>query len=281
MSEELKHPIIIPRSHHVTKLLIRDYHEKVYHQGRGITHNAIRDAGFWIIGGNSAISNCISQCIICKKLRGRVLEQRMADLPSDRMETEPPFTYCGCDLFGPFKIMEGRKELKRYGILFTCLSSRAIRLEVAPSLEADSFINALRRFVCRNGPIRQLRSDRGSNIVGASRELQEAYKLMDHKKVQEFLLQHCCDYFPFKFNVPVASYQGGVWERQIRSVRAVLNSLLLSNGQQLDEDTLRTFLAEAEAVVNCRLLYVDNLASADGPLSLTANHILTGKSRLV
>ena len=55
----------------------------------------------------------------------------MADLPIDRMQDGPPFTYCAVDYFGPFYIKEKRKELKRYGCLFTCLTSRGVHIEVS------------------------------------------------------------------------------------------------------------------------------------------------------
>ena len=71
----------------------------------------------------------------------------MADLPEERITYAPPFTYCGVDLFGPFQIKQGRKEVKRYGVLFTCLASRGVHIETADSLETDSFMNALRRAV--------------------------------------------------------------------------------------------------------------------------------------
>lgn len=113
----------------------------------------------------------------------------MADLPLDRVELAPPFTYCGVDCFGPFLIKEGRKELKRYGVLFICFTSRAIHLEIANSLDTDSFINALRRFVSLRGPIRQLRSDRGTNFMSAERELREAISEMDDQQISNFLLE--------------------------------------------------------------------------------------------
>ena len=58
-----------------------------------------------------------------------------------------PRIYTGVDYFEPFIIKEGRKEVKRYGALFTCLVSRAVHIEVASSAESNSFILALRRFI--------------------------------------------------------------------------------------------------------------------------------------
>ena len=83
---------------------------------------------------------------VCKQLRGRLQQQKMADFPKERMSEEPPFTYCGADLFGSFLVKDGQKEVKRYGALYTCLSSRAIHIEVVYSLSTDSLIMSLRRF---------------------------------------------------------------------------------------------------------------------------------------
>ena len=195
-----------------------------------MTLNEIRPNGFWILGGSSIVTNLISSCVKCQRLRGSVQEQRMSDLPEDRLESTPPFTYCAVDYFGPFIVKNGRTELKRYGVLFTCLASRAIHLEIANSLETDSFINALRRFISRCGPIHQLRSDQGTNFVGARKELTQALAEMDQEKLKTTLLEEQCDWFSFKMNVPAASHMGGAWERQIRSVRHVLSSLLQDNG---------------------------------------------------
>lgn len=276
-----KHPALLPRSSHVTDLIIKHFHHKVHHQGKGITANEIRASGYWIVGASTAVASTISKCITCRKLRSAVQEQRMAELPEDRVETAPPFSNCAVDYFGPVTIKEGRKELKRYGVLFTCMASRAIHIEVAATLETDSFINALRRFICRRGPIRQLRSDQGTNFVGARRELKEALDELNHTKIRSELLRHSCDWFVFKMNAPSASHMGGVWERQIRSVRSVLAALLQSNGSQLNDESLRTLLCEVEAIVNSRPLTVDSLYDARSLNPLTPNHLLTMKTKIV
>lgn len=276
-----KHPALLPKASHVTDLIIRHCHQRTQHQGRGITANEIRASGYWIIGASGAIASAISKCVKCRKLRGAVQEQRMAELPDDRVEPAPPFTNSAVDCFGPFIIKEGRKELKRYGVLFTCMASRAIHIEVAATLETDSFINALRRFLCRRGPIRQLRSDQGTNFVGARRELKEGLDRLDHTRIRNELQHHNCDWFVFNMNFPSASHMGGVWERQIRSVRNVLASLLQSNSTQLNEESLSTLLCEAEAIVNSRPLTVDSLNDPLSPYPLTPNHLLTMKTKVV
>ena len=165
----------MPKNSHVSKLIILWCHQKTGHAGRGMTLNEVRSSGFWILNANS-ILNSQFHCVTCRSLRGKLGEQLMSELPSDRLQECPPFTYCGVDLFGPFLIKNGRKEMKRYGVMFTCLCSRAVHIEVAHSLDNDSFILSLRRFIGRRGNIRLMRSDNGSNFVGAIKELREAFR---------------------------------------------------------------------------------------------------------
>ena len=111
----------------------------------------------------------------------------MASLPEDRVESTEPFFYCAVDLFGPFLIKEGRKELKRYGVLYTCMASRAVHIEKANSLSTDSFINCLRRMMVIRGPIRQLRCDQGTHFVVAKSEFQREYDKMGNSKIEQYL----------------------------------------------------------------------------------------------
>ena len=207
--------------------------------------------------------------------------QKMADLPADRLEENPPFTYSAVDYFGPFYIKEGRRELKRYGVLFTCMSSCAVHLETAASLTADSFLSAYRRFIGRRGPVRQLRSDQGTNFVGASNELKAALSEMNQDTLKKEMARTSCDCIVFKMNVPSASHMGGAWERQIRNVRSVLSALLDDHGRQLDDESLQTLMIEAESIVNSRPLTTDETTCKETPDVLTPNQLLTQKSQVV
>ena len=197
----------------------------------------------------------------------------MADLPLDRVSPdEPPFTNVGVDYFGPFGVKRGRSVVKRYGVIFTCLATRAIHLEMASSLDTDSFIHALRRFIARRGQVKELRSDNGTNFVGAQRELKEAIEGWNQGQIHDILLQKGINWI---FNPPAGSHHGGVWERLIRSVRKVLNSTL--NGQSLDEEGLHTVLCEAEAILNSRPITKASTDPNDLE-ALTPNHLLLLKT---
>ena len=134
------------------------------------------------------------------------------------------------------------------------MSSRAVHIETSNSLETDSYINALCHFLAERGPVCQIRSDRGTNFVGARRELAEALEEIDQERVKNHLLKENCDWFEMKMNVPSTSHMGGTWERQIRTVRSVLAALLEESGPQLDDESFRMLMKEVQNIVNSRPL---------------------------
>ena len=281
LAYEVKHPVIVPSKSHVTELLIRQQHREDQHQGCGMTHNALRQAGYWVINGRSSVSRQLRQCTVCRKLRGPTQTQKISNLPEERLIAAPPFTYTGMDVFGPWYIRDGRKEVKRWELIFICLCSRAVHLETLNSMETDAFINALRRFTNRKGKVREIRSDQGTNFVGGKNELIAALQEVDTDSIKNFLLKQGSDLITFKMNVPGASHMGGIWERLIRTVRSVLSGLLVDHSKQLDDESLRTPFTEAENIVNSRPLTIDNLSDADSPEPITPNHLLTLKAKVV
>lgn len=173
-----------------------------------------------------------------------------------------------------YGFLEGRKELKRYGLLFTCLCSRAVHIELLDNLSTDAFLNSLRAFIALCGNIRQLRSDQGTNFVGARREFLETVKEMN----QECLKQLGCE---FVMNPPSASHMGGAWERQIRTIRSLLTSILDQSSRTLDSSSLRTYLYEVMAIVNSRPITIHLLNDPTEPQPLTPNLLLTMKSSII
>lgn len=276
LSSQEKNPIILPGKHHVSTLLIRHYHERVEHQGRTFTEGAIRTAGIWLIGGKRCISSILHGCVTCRKLRGKIERQKMSDLPEGRLSTSPPFTYTGVDVFGPGTVAArrtrgGLAHSKRWAVLYTCLSIRAVHIEVIESMDGSSFINSLRRFFAIRGPSQQIHSDWGTNFVGACNEL-EFHKVMKDSKVQRYVNSQGCTW---DFNPPHSSHMGGAWERMIGVARRILDSMLMrTDSFSLFHEVLCTLMAEVTAIINSRPL-VPVSSDADSPLILTPAMILT------
>ena len=192
------------------------------------------------------------------------MSQKMADLPADRITAgQPPFTFTGVDLFGPFTIQRGRAEIKRYGCLFTCLTVRAVHIEIVHSLDTDSFINALERFIYRRGQVRCIRSDNESNFVCAAKEL-----CFNQRRIHAVLQERSVEWL---FNPPAASHMGGAWERRIRTVRKILDGVIKQ--QVMDDEGLATLMCLVESIINGRPLTTvsDDIKDLE---PLTPNHSL-------
>lgn len=275
MPEQVKHPIILHKGHPISSLILRYIHERTGHSGRNHVLSELRKR-YWITSANSAVRSIINKCVVCRRVAGRTKIQKMADLPQERLMPDlPPFTNVGMDYFGPIETKRARSLVKRYGVIFTCMSSRAVHLEMAYSLDTDSCISAIRRFICRRGQVSHIRSDNGTNLVGAEKELKKALVSLDQDKIRNSLLK---DNIKWSFNPPAASHHGGVWERIIRMVRKVLLSVL--HQQVLDDEGLCTILSEVEAILNNRP--ITTMSSDPHDLeALTPNHVLLLKSKPV
>jgi len=130
----------------------------------------------------------------------------MADLPSSRLRLyKPPFWSTGVDCFGPYTIKIGRRREKRWGIIYKCLTTRCVHLDLLPSLDSDSFLMSLRRFIARRGKPYELWSDRGTNFKGGHKELQTAFENMEPELKRQLARQT----IDFHFNPPHAPHFGG------------------------------------------------------------------------
>ena len=244
-----KNPIILSAHQHISTLLVLHYHSEVRHQDRHFTEGAVRAAGYWIIGCKRLISSLIHKCVKCRRMRGKQMSQQMSDLHQDRLQPGPPFSSVGVDTFGPWEVVTRRS---RGGILFTCLSTRAVHIEVMEELSSSSFINALRRFMAIRGSVKIFQSDRGTNFIGATDALLIDAIHVEDGPVKNFLYSKGTTWL---FNAPHAPHMGGVWERMIGVTRRILDSMLLDCKRvALTHEVLVTFMAEARAIINSRPL---------------------------
>lgn len=271
---DVKFPIILPGDHHVVKLLIEQVHVEVGHLGRETILAQLRKS-YWIVGANASTRRILRHCVFCKKIQGKANTPIMADLPEERLQSDlPVFFNMGVDCFGPFMVKRGRTREKRYGIIFTCLATRAVHIEILFTLETASFISALRRFAARRGYPGSIRSDNGTNFVGAEKELRESVNQFNDQHLKKFMLQKNIEW---KFHPPAASHFGGIWEREIRTIRKVLSGLTNEQPMHLNDENLSTLMCEVESILNNRPLTA--VSSDPGDLeALTPNHLLLARS---
>lgn len=169
------------------------------------------------------------------------------------------FTNIGLDVFGPWHVITrktkgGAANSKRWALLFTCLCTRAMHIEVIEEMTSSSFINALKRFIAIRGNVKIIRSDRGTNFVNdvAANSLNLNCVNVEYNVSKPHLEEKGITWI---FNPPHSSHMGGVWERMIRKTRQILDAVLLnSSSKNLTHEVLVTFLTEVSAIINSRLI---------------------------
>ena len=250
---QLKHPLILPKDHHLSILVLRDIHVTHLHAGPTLMLASLRHNGLWIVQGKRVARHIISKCVICVRQRAATLTMEMADLPKDRLSAQPAFLTCGVDYCGPFEVKQvhGRvnKTWKVYVAVFVCFNTKAVHLEPVRDMTTEAFIAALRRFVAIRGKPAVIHSDNGTNFQGAYRELKELKALEDSEEVTKELASQG---IVWKFIPPRAPHFGGIWEAAVKSLKHHLVRVIGSNLLKYDE--FDTLLAQVQAILNSRPL---------------------------
>lgn len=261
-------PILLDGSHRVVRMLVEYYHRRAGHANHESVVNELRQR-FWLLRLRATVRNVTRQCLFCKIRKAQPMNPTTGDLPQQRMaHHQRPFTYTGVDYFGPITVTILRRHEKRYVALFTCLTTRAMHLELVHSLTSDSAIMGLRRFIARRGTPKIIYSDNGTAFVGANRILKDFYTT----DLQDFVATKG---IKWSFIPAAAPHFGGCWERLVRAAKVALQATLKERCPK--EETLVTLLAEAEAIVNSRpLTHVST--DPDDPTTLTPFHFLIGAS---
>ncbi|XP_073838192.1 uncharacterized protein [Musca autumnalis] len=267
---ETRRPIILSPKHRLAELIVVHEHKLMKHQNFEATIAAIRRR-YWIPRLRKLLKSCISKCNVCKLRSVSPTPPFMGSLPSDRLTPNVrPFAYTGLDYFGPITITIGRRHEKRWVALFTCLTIRAIHLEIAVDLSTDACILAIRNFINRRGTPIRIRSDNGKNFVGADQEAKRFQEVFDVIRVKDELSTKGIDW---QFNCPYNPSEGGIWERMVQCVKKILRVTLKEVAPR--EHTLHSFLIEAENIVNSRPL-THLPVGPDEEEPLTPNHFLLG-----
>ena len=252
--------------------LIEDAHQANFHEGTEYVRSVLRQE-YWIIGLRNALRSVKAKCVKCRKQQAAVSQPIMADLPRERLQERVfPFTNTGVDYFGPFEVKFMRKTMKRWCCLFTCLTTRAVHIEVVPFLEADTCLTAITRFIARRGKPATILSDNGTNFVGAAKEMRDCINAWNQSDIETSLAQKD---IKWKFNPPGAPHFGGIWERLVRSCKKAMIAVL--DGRSLTDDVLITTMCLVEQTLNARPL----TSVSDDPddlEALTPNHFLMGRA---
>jgi len=230
---------------------------------------------FWLTSGREAVKRVRNSCVPCRRFRPKAAIQMMADVHRARLGAgQPPFTFTSVDYFGPIDVTHGRGSAKRWGVLFTCLVTRAVYVDVAISLSASDFLLVMRRFIALYRKPAHMFSDNGTNFIGAERQLREELDRLtgDGDLVVE-LKALGVEWF---FQPAQTPHFGGSHESMVRSVKNALYAALDSEKTGLrnpSDEILRTLLFEVGGLLNSRPLTYTS-SDPDDFRALTPNDFL-------
>ena len=278
LSYEVKHPLILPRDHPVTSLVLRHYHLSLLHGGPTLMLSTLRQHGIWILQAKQQCRSTTSRCVRCVRHRASTLSQAMADLPGDRLKIGYAFEIAGVDYAGPFLVKQihglTRKQWKIYVAVFVCFSTKAVHLEPVRDLTTEAFIATLRRFCSIRGRPSCVYSDNATNFKGASRELQELKKFEEDALVQREITDQG---ITWKFIPASAPHFGGLWEAAVKSMKRHLVRVVGQNVLKFDE--FDTLLHQVSACLNSRPLCPQS-ADPEDLSYLTPGHFLIMRAPL-
>jgi transposase InsO family protein len=263
MSEEEKQPIILPRQSAFTRLVVRSAHEEVGHLGRQSTMAELRRR-FFIAKMDSLVRHELYKCKKCREIRPIQVTAPLAPLHDSRLKVgSHAFAECGMDHFGPIHLA---KKQKKWGLIFMCLTTRAIHLEDCHSTDYESLLMAMERFIQRRGKPDRIRSDRGTSFIRAANEQGKTADALAEENTAAVGRKWQID---FAYNPARTPHWGGSWERMIQEVKKILITGCESVGR-LSAEAFRTALVEAEGILNRRPLDMDEDGHAICPNDIVA-----------
>ena len=262
LPDEVKHPILLPSEHPITRLLAIYHHRLFLHQGYRVVLANLANLGIMIGNGMELLKSIASRCLFCRIRRRKLLEQQMGQLPNFRIQVRmPPFTSVALDYFGNLKVKLTRNtSINGLVMIVTCCTTRCIHLEVCLALDTNTFLKAWRRFVSRRGVHPHLAfSDNGGAFQGAHDLISEWIKEWDRELIEKAMADKGTKFnFNWEFNVPTASHMNGVVESLINSVRKGLDAAITNYTKtMLTFEEWATVISEITYVVNSRPLFPD------------------------
>ncbi|NRA93174.1 MAG: hypothetical protein HRU26_10915 [Psychroserpens sp.] len=267
---------ILDHNHPYTRLVLKNFHEQEHSSDdRTVWKSRVK---YWIPQARRIVRTIRKECYRCRLLTRKNVQQMMAPLPDQRVLPTPVWTYTSLDLFGPLEhvdMVKKRMKEKCWGIIFTCMVSRAVHIDLTQAYHTDAVLQALRRFMSIRGTPREFLSDQGTQLIACSKEVSGMLELLNWNIVEGWCAKR---EVKWKFVPPQGQHMNGVSESLIRTTKHLLKQTL--EGRRMSFVEIQTVLYEIAQVMNCRPLGIYHKPGTDpldgGPV--TPNHLLLGRA---
>lgn len=267
--------ILLPAKHPFTILYI-NYLHRIDHAGVDVTLCKLQSK-FWVPSARKIIKSVKKACVVCRKLDAKIEGQIMGQISDERMNPCPAFYHTAVDIFGPFQIKDNVKKRttgKAYGVIFNCMVTRAVYIDVVDGYDTYSFLKSFRRFTSVHGYPDTVHSDLGSQLVSASKELKSAIDNWNVSEITEFGTKEGLKWI---FNRSAdAAWQNGVSEALIKSVKKSLTMLI--GCSILTFSDLQTIFFEIANLMNERPIGIKPGMDLELGTYLCPNDLLLGRA---
>lgn len=163
-----------------------------------------------------------------------------------------PFQNSSIHYFGPFEVLKNSSAEKKWLVIFTCMSTRAVHIELADELDVNSFLGCLHNFQTRRGKLTHLYSDDGTNFLESDSEMQTLVNRINKEMEQRIAASMNIQWTS---NPPTGSNIEGVGEKLIRIIKTSLEHMQSAwNIEKPQEETFRLVLTRVEYIINSRPL---------------------------
>jgi hypothetical protein len=264
-------PILLPRDHKLTELIVMKQHENLRHAHKNILISKLSQK-YFIPKIKQTVSKLLSTCVMCKKLKKEKKQPMMGDLPLERLSIgSPAFLNIIIDVCGHFYVRVGRKSEKRWLLVISCLTTRACHIEILHKMDTNECLMALQNFINLRGCPLKIISDPGSNFVGGMNVTNSLLAEWNNSLKRKGIIT---DNIVWEMSPPKGSNFNGSVERMVALIKKVLvNSFETLNKNMVfpNDSSFRCLINEIINMMNNRPLVVDAKLNED---FLTPNHFL-------
>ena len=261
--------VVIMPTEQLALLVMTDAHREDHRRSvQDITARARRH--IWIPRGGPLARAVVKDCALCRRNNAKMARQIMSKLPEERTQTTRPFQFVALDFFGPFKVKDlagGRRRLKCWGIIYSCLATRAVAIYCCPGYSTKDFLATHGKFTATYGDPSKCYADHGTQIVAGAKEL-------DWTKVTG---QGGAKRTEWVFTARGCSWRNGAAEVMIRSARRTLGHVLERNGQDLDFHQADAALRRVGDILNHRPLTI-RASTEEEFYAITPADLLLGRA---
>ena len=260
MPKSAVYPVILPKNSELTQKFVLDQHAVYGHMPKSHTYYHIKMIAV-LVGGRNECNKILRKCTnwVCNP--PRMMQQRMAPLPSVRVDNYITFEYAMIDFMGPFEVEhrykhygKTRKDVRKcYVSVMTCLYCRAVALELCENMTTETLLESFDRMFARTGTVSVLFSDNFKSYQKADRYLTDLFKRIDR---DDIISQMGRKGIEWKFGIERAAWSQGAVEVMIKLCKGTLNRILNNHptNPRPTPQQFTTMLLRCEAWMNDRPL---------------------------